>query len=155
MANSTPVVYILHGEDEFSIAQTVSEIEAKLGDSAFADMNRTRLDGRSFNLDELLSVAGPMPFLADRRVVVLSHPLAQIKTSTARKKFLGILEKVPETTALVLIEYGSLTEDRDRRRNKLHWLERWAGEHSDLVWIRQYSQPKGPEVERRIQDLTA
>jgi len=68
MGEAAPVVYLLYGEDEFAIAQFVSEMEARLGDPTTAMMNVTHLDGRSYNPDELLSVASVMPFLATRRL---------------------------------------------------------------------------------------
>jgi len=43
-----PVVYILHGDDEYAIAQFLASIEEKMGDPASAQMNITRIDGRSF-----------------------------------------------------------------------------------------------------------
>jgi DNA polymerase-3 subunit delta len=152
MTKAAPVVYLLHGEDEFAIARFVLEFEAKLGDPAMAAMNLSRLDGRSYNLDELLSVASAMPFLTKRRMVVLSHPTSRLTAPAARQKFLAQLEKIPSTTALVLVEYKLLTEERDRRHGKLHWLEKWAGEAGERVMIRAFPLPRGPAMARWIQD---
>ena len=99
MGETAPVVYLLHGEDEFAIAQFVSEMEARLGDPATAAMNITRLDGRSYNPDELLTVASAMPFLAARRLVVLTNPLARLNSPSARQKFIKKLEAIPPSTA--------------------------------------------------------
>ena len=81
MAETPPVVYFLHGEDEYAIAQTLADLEKRLGDPATADMNTTRLDGATYNLDQLLSVASAMPFLAKRRLVILTNPLARSDNS--------------------------------------------------------------------------
>jgi hypothetical protein len=43
-----PVVYILHGDDEFAIAEFIAGMEKKLGDPVTADLNITRLDGGVF-----------------------------------------------------------------------------------------------------------
>jgi len=152
MSESPPVIYVLHGEDEFEIAGYVSDLEAKLGDPSSVAMNLTRLDGRNFNPDELLSVAGTMPFLAKRRLVVLTHPSARLTTQPAQKKFIQQLEKVPSTTALVLIEDHILTEERDRRKGKIHWLEKWAIKAGDRVYIKACPLPKGQMMGRWIQD---
>lgn len=148
-----PVIYLLHGEDDFAIAQFLTEIEAKLGDAATASMNTTRLDGRSYDLDGLLSVAGAMPFLAKRRLVILTHPLAKLNSPAARQKFLGQLDKVPPTTALVLVEEKTLTEERDRRKGALHWLEKWANQAGDRVLVKAFPLPQGSELWRRLQDI--
>jgi DNA polymerase-3 subunit delta len=93
-----------------------------------------------------------MPFLAKRRMVVLKHPLARLNSPSARQKFLAQLEKIPSTTALVLVEYKLLTEEKDRKRNALHWLERWAREAGERVYLRAFPLPKGPAMARWIQD---
>lgn len=152
MTDSAPVVYLLHGEDEFAIAQFVSDIEAKLGDAATAAMNTTRMDGRSFDPAEFGAVVNAMPFLAKRRLVVLTNPLAAVNSQPARQSFLDQLERIPSTTALVLVENRYLTDERDRRKGKLNWLERWAQENSERVYLRAFVLPKGAAMAHWIQD---
>lgn len=152
MTKTPPVVYLLHGDDEFAIAQFVLDIEAKLGDAATASMNTTRLDGRSYNPDDLLSVAGAMPFLAKRRLVILTHPLAKLTSPSSREKFKQQLDKIPPTTALVLVEYRPLVEEKERRQGKQHWLEKWAEAAGERVLVREFKAPKGPEMARWIQN---
>ncbi|MEW5868101.1 MAG: DNA polymerase III subunit delta [Chloroflexota bacterium] len=152
MPDSAPVVYLLHGDDEFAIAQYLAEFEVRLGDPATVAMNLTRLDGRTYNLEGLLSVAGAMPFLAKRRVVVLSYPLARLNSAPARQKFLELLEKIPPTTALVLVEYSLLTDERDRRQGKIHWLEKWAEGAGERVLVKAFPLPKGALLGRWIQE---
>jgi DNA polymerase-3 subunit delta len=152
MAESTPIVYLLHGEDEFAIANFVSELESRLGDPATAAMNTTRLDGRSYDLDELLSVATAIPFLAKRRLVILMHPLARLTNKDAQERFLVLLGKIPSTTALLLIEYKLLTGERDRRDNKLNWLEKWATDRNEIAYLRAFPLLKGASMSRWIQD---
>ena len=153
MADLAPVVYLLHGEDEFAIAQFVAEFEAKLGDDAMAQMNTTRLDGRSYDPAELGAVANVMPFLAKRRLVIFENPLARLNSPSARQNFQVQLENIPPTTAMVLVEYQLLTSEKDRRQGKLHWLERWAQEHVDSVYLRAFPLPKGAAMVHRIQEI--
>ncbi len=139
MSETHPTIYLLHGDDEYAIAQMVDELERKLGDPATASLNTTRLDGSSYNLDLLPSIANALPFLASRRLVILTNPLARLGGQGAKEaqtRFTGVLEKVPPTTALVLVDYRLLTSEGDRKKNKLHWLERWALEHKDTVYLR-------------------
>ena len=163
MGDPHPIVYLLHGEDELAIAHFVDELERKLGDPATASMNTTRLDGNSFNLDQLPSIANALPFLAPRRLVILSHPTARLnppkekeakkKFIEAQKKFTDALDKIPTTTALVLIEHRLLTDDKKTDQSKVHWLERWAIEHKDKAFIRAFRAPKGAEMVKRILDM--
>ncbi len=165
MSEPSPVVYLLHGDDEYTIAQEVAKLEAKLGDDALREANTTSLDGRSFNLDDLVSVVSPMPFMAKRRVVILTHPLARLESKEAkakifnkqkmtkdREKIIENFEKVPLTTALVLVEHKLLTSDWEREKGKLHWLERWAGSNRERVYVKAF--PLG-DMEGWIQNRAA
>jgi DNA polymerase-3 subunit delta len=151
MAKEPPVIYLLHGEDEFGIAQFVSEMKSKLGDSSLVEMNFTQLDGRTLAQDALVTSTSAMPFLAKRRLVVLSHPLAYAKSLHDHQKFIDFLDRIPPTTALILIEDHALTAERDLRRGKYHWLESWARQGKDRVFIRSFSIPVGTSMARWIQ----
>jgi DNA polymerase-3 subunit delta len=147
-----PIVYILNGEDEFAIGSFLSAIQSKMGEASTAVMNTTRLEGRSLSIDALTNVVGAMPFLAPRRLVIIHNPLVKLNSSALREKFIALLEWIPPTTALVLIENRLLTEDRDRRKGKIHWLEAWARQAGDRAYFRTFQQPHGEAMLRWIQD---
>ena len=142
MAES-PVIYVLNGEDEFALSEFVNQEQAKLGEGGMMEMNTSQLDGRSATFDQLVNAASAMPFLAKRRLVLLSNPLGMAKTAPARQKFLDFLAKVPPSTALLLIEPRLLTEDRERRSGKVHWLETWAQSAGERVLLRTFAMPTG------------
>lgn len=142
-------ILLLHGEDEFAMARFVIQFEAGLGDPAMLEMNTARLDGASASLEQVFSVAGALPFLAARRLVILTHPLARAKEKTGQKKLTDLLEKIPPTTALLLIHSELLAAGR----GKPHWLLEWAEAHPDRIQVRAFPLPKGPELGKRIQIL--
>jgi DNA polymerase-3 subunit delta len=107
-------------------------------------MNITRLDGRSTTLENLPSVVNAMPFLTSRRLVVLTNPLAKLEKDEARKRFLEILNNLPPTTALVLVVDHLLTEERDRKKGKQHWLEKWAADAGGRAYVQACPVKKGP-----------
>lgn len=152
MSESAPTVYILHGEDEFAISQFIDGLVSKMGDPTTAMMNVTRLDGRSTDLRELRTVVSAMPFLTKRRVVILSQPIARVNNPDTREKFIDLLNQVPPSTALLLIEYKSLVSERDRRRGEFHWLEAWAESNPQQAYLRQFKQPNSGEMVRWILD---
>jgi len=84
-----------------------------------------------------------MPFLAPRRLVILTRPLAQIKTEDQRKKLRALLENIPPVAELVLVEDHLLTDERKRRKNEVHWLERWAAGQGERVVLRHCAVPTG------------
>lgn len=105
--------YVLHGEDEFSRSETLAEMKAKMGDPAMADLNTTILDGSKVTLSELMHVCDAMPFLADRRLVIVEGLLTRLgagekEQSAWKKEYLegltAYLKRLPETTRLVFVE---------------------------------------------------
>lgn len=136
MNAAAPVIYLLHGDDEFAIKQSIADLQAKneTESGPMAGMNTTILDGRAAALDELRYACLVLPFLAGRRLVIYHHPLARFRRSGRsgetgdgtdngvdapqgagsskkdRDALLSLLDSVPPTTALVLAEY-QLLED--------------------------------------------
>ena len=140
MARQQPGVYLLHGEDEFAIEHKIAGLIAGLGDAAMAELNARRLDGRTHSLNELVNETSVMPFLANRRLVILTNPLEYGRTQ--QKRFTEILDKTPPSTALVLVVDHLLTPRRDREKNRIHWLERWALAASERVEMTAFPLPE-------------
>jgi DNA polymerase III subunit delta len=152
MGENPPVIYLLNGEDELAITQFTASLLAKLGDPAMADLNTTRLDGRTLSLEELEASAAAMPFLVKRRLVIVLHPTTRLTTPSTRNKFLKLLERLPATVALVLIEHKLLTTEKERKEKKVHWLEKWAEKQGDRVYFKRFPVPRGEAMVRRIQE---
>jgi DNA polymerase III subunit delta len=174
MNKIVPTVYLLHGNDEFSIKRAIGELQAKIQFEAggWADMNSITLDGRTCTLDELRSATFVMPFLASRRLVILNEPISRfrridrddentqettrVKIAPVGKKerdgFLVLLESLPASTALVLAEFSLLDDTQlSQRVKKDHWLISWAKSHPDQVYHRAFSLPQGAALVRWIQ----
>lgn len=124
-----PVIYLFSGDDEPAIHGEIEKLKARVGGQGVLEMNFTRLDGRSLAFDQLVTTCVAMPFLAERRLVILEHPLAYARDDANREKFLDFLNKVPPSTALVLVEHQalySLLTREEKIFGKKHWLEEWA-----------------------------
>lgn len=142
MSASAPIIYLLHGEDEFGMAQFIDNMVEKLGDPTTAEMNINRLDGKKFNLDELRNAASAIPFLSPRRIVVMDNASKKIKQKAMQEKFLALLDTLPQSTALVILEKKPLTEK--------NWLLKWAKAAGGRVYIRAYRRLSGPEMTKWI-----
>jgi len=147
-----PVIYILHGDDEFAIAEFLTAMEKMMGDPSTAGLNITYLEGKSFSMETLVAVTHTMPFLAARRLVALSDPLGEMKSPTIRDQFISILENIPPTTALVITIHHLLVSARDKQRNHQHWLLKWAASQGGRVFVREFNLPHGPQMARWIQN---
>jgi len=120
------LLYILSGQDDFSLGQSLNEIKRSLGDQATLEANTTILDGQQMTLDRLRTVAGTLPFLAEKRLVIINGLLERFepkgKSRRQRKiteatsqqneyKSLGAgISQIPDSTILVLID-GEITSN--------------------------------------------
>src|SRR6266545_6685348 len=131
-----PNIFFLYGNDEFAISRRLKDFESDFTDPTSADMNTARLDTRSMSEDDLNNAVNAMPFLANRRLVLLANPSAKYNNPTTRKKFFEFLEKMQDTTRLVMYES---VEPRDAEK---HWLVKWAGKNEKLIQIKAYMLPR-------------
>ncbi len=154
MVDEGPEIYLLDGDDEFAIDESIARIISRLGDASIAEMNTTRLDGRSFTLPQLKDAVATVPFLASKRLVILSHPTSRLKDKTEQENLINYLSTIKPTSKLVLVEYDFLTTDRERKDGRLNWLEKWAAapEQARRVFIRHHPQPTGGLMVKWIQD---
>lgn len=145
MSTPSPAIYLLYGDDEYAIRSFLDErLKARMGASADAAMDITTLDGRNKTLEAIQAETHTVPFLANRRMVVLHHPLALVKGKTKQDKFKTLLESVPPSTALVLIE--------DRILEDTHWLITWSKENPQHTWSQLFTLPRGGAMTRWIMD---
>jgi DNA polymerase-3 subunit delta len=149
-----PEIYLFDGDDEFAINESIDKISSRLGEVNIAEMNTTHLDGRSFSLSQLKDAAATVPFLASKRLVILSHPTSRLKDKLEQEEFINYLSVEKPTSKLVLAEYEFLTSDRNKKDGKLNWLEKWATspQQARRVYIRHHPQPTGAIMVRWIQD---
>ncbi len=71
------MLHVLIGEDAFSIRQVLAEIKAGVGDPTVLAANTTMLDGQQVNLEQLKGTCETVPFLADKRLVIVEGLLAR------------------------------------------------------------------------------
>jgi DNA polymerase III subunit delta len=120
-----PTVTILHGDDSFDIKRHLKDLIEGMGDSALADLNITRLDGRQASDDEIHAAANSMPFLTAQRLVILSSPFARLNSDSARKRFQALLDGLPPSTNLVLVVEDYIERGKWKSLHDSHWLHRW------------------------------
>ena len=111
--------YILYGQDDFSLNQTMGKIKADLGDRETVATNTTRLEGQHLTLTELRSKCDAAPFLSSRRLVIVEGLLGRFEVKQSKPRsgkgksrdglgewegLTSYIEKMPETTVLVLVD---------------------------------------------------
>jgi DNA polymerase III subunit delta len=142
-----PIVTILHGDDDYQISQGVADIVRLMGDPSLADLNITRLDGSSASLDEVKNNASTLPFLAERRMVILTHPLAR-GSKALSDKMPALLDGLPESAALVLV-VDDVYERKDWLTlsiKKPNWLRSWAQSAGKRARLITYQLPNESQM---------
>ena len=114
------MLYILTGQDDFSLRQSLEKLKLALGDPSLLEANTTILDGHKVPPNELRTACGTLPFLAERRLIIVYGLLERFELRVKggqRKKTAGTSERqgecksfatsisnLPDSTVLVLID---------------------------------------------------
>ena len=145
--------YLFHGEDEFSRSETLADFKKKMGDPGLVELNTTVFDGSRVTLDELQHACGSVPFMAERRLVIVEGLLTRLASkgkgealSAWQKEYLeGLtqyLKHLPETTRLVFVE--------DRPINKSNPVHRLALA-DERGHVREFEPPQKKKLNRWIE----
>ena len=114
------MLYILAGADDFSIAAEMERLKKSAGDPNMLSTNTSIFDGIQVNFDDLKNACETVPFLSEKRLVIIYGLLEKFAVKTAggrnvgSKKtetqtatyemFAGLLNQIPESTLCILVE---------------------------------------------------
>ena len=73
------MIYLIYGDDSLSVEEMLASLRADAGSDELYDVNTTTLDGASVSLAELEAAWSTIPFLADRRTVMVRGLLARME----------------------------------------------------------------------------
>jgi DNA polymerase III subunit delta len=135
-----PSIYLLYGNDAVGIQTRLGEIQANMDEDSTGGLNTMHLDGSRANLDELRNAVMMMPFMVARRLVIVNTPSRLFPKSDPDDKFKNLLEVMPSTTLLVLIEHGDLKVEIKRRMVD-HWLIDWVRKHAGSAKTQKIDPP--------------
>lgn len=118
------MLFLIYGPDEYGRSEALTALKARVP-ADVADLNITALDGRRMTLDDLAAACEAMPFLADRRLVIVYDLLKHQKAGKARDDLRAYLEHVPDACDLVFVE----SDDFDKRSSLFVFLKKHAEVH--------------------------
>lgn len=173
MIEYSGMLYILYGQDDFSLTQALEKIKADLGDPDTVATNTTRLEGRHLTLGELRNKCDAVPFLSSRRLVIVEGLLDRFENRPSRsgsrkgkadnglgewEGLCSYVKQMSETTVLVLVD--GAVQGTNPLLNKLAPL----GEvkHFPLLrgrdlkaWVRRRVKEEGGDITPGALDLLA
>jgi len=167
------MLYILYGQDGFSLSQAVAEIKADLGDRETVAANTTSLGGQRLALGEIRNKCDTAPFLCSHRLVIVEGLLGRFdakqgksrsrkgKSGNGLEEWDGLadyIRQMPETTVLMLVDEevkGNnrlLKELSPLAEVRAFPLLRGTGLKS---WIRQRVKAEGGDITPQAVNLLA
>ncbi|MQG65772.1 MAG: DNA polymerase III subunit delta [SAR202 cluster bacterium] len=156
------MIIVLEGKDEYRLSERVSEFRLTVTPPEMSDINTTRLDGNIVTIEELLTSLTTVPFMADRRLVIVEGLLNRLGGS---KKDLGewlnfpdLLKNLPPTANLLLIEREPIPSNKLLSTIlRLGQVEKFSPlRHRDLLdWINTRCSKLGLDIERTAVALIA
>lgn len=145
------MVYILHGADDFSLREKLTELKRGWGDEESLAVNTTILEGRHLALAQLVNACSVPPFLGANRLVIVEGLLSRFEQKTGGSasgfdEWKGLSEYVPSMPATTLL---TLIDGKIANRNPL--LKRLAPTSEVL----EFAPPKGTRLHQWIQSRMA
>ena len=121
------MIALLYGPDEYARSEALAARKAQLPPD-LVEVNLSQLDGRRLKFEALVSACEAMPFLADRRLVIVSDLLKHQKAGKERDELRAYLERVPDSCELVFVE----NDDVDKRNSLFIYVKKINAAHEFL-----------------------
>ena len=168
------MLHMLLGQDDYSLNESLREIKRAIGDQTLLAANTTTLDGQQMTLDQLKSVCETLPFLTEKRLVIVNGLLERFDSkgkSSRQKKTSAVINrqnecqalaayisKLPDSTILVLV--GNKIADKNplfselsaKAKIKLFPLLRGVRLRQ---WIQEQVKKEGGSISPQAIDLLA
>ncbi len=163
--------YVFHGDEEFRCSQAVAKLKAQIMSDGIGDLNIVVLDGKKIGLGELIGACNTIPFLTDRRLVIVEGLLGRLEprvSSRAKKrtksrspsaseleyadKLAAYLPDLPPSTRLVFVERKRLSPHNPILKQATDSSEAYVREFKQpgsgalQDWIRREARRKGADI---------
>lgn len=148
-------MYLLHGREYYLIENAIKVIKESL-EGNMIDFNLDMIDGRETTLDQLISSIETLPFMDDRKVVIVKEfELLKGKkknfTDTDEKHLIEHLDNIPDTTVLIFVVYGEI----DKRKALVKKIDKHGivfncDKLSDMdlfKWVKKQFEAKGAMID--------
>jgi DNA polymerase-3 subunit delta len=132
VSKKTPVFYIFHGDNQFDLRAELRAVRKRMAEAdGTGDLNISTFDGTVASVAEVISTAQMLPFLSDRRLVIVEGMLTHLAPKSKRAKgksaeadesdqsaaaqaalktLLTALPTLPDTARLIFAEPSTLHE---------------------------------------------
>lgn len=140
------MIRVFHGDDSFSISEAVRRARVSVGPEEVRESNTTQLEGNSFKPFDIIAAASTLPFLADKRLVLV-YGLLQSMDGRGNSRgaewdeLPQMLSDLPGTSDIVFVESTTLRANARGIKS--------AGPGAE---VREFRSPRGPALEAWARD---
>jgi DNA polymerase III subunit delta len=94
-------LYFLHGEEKYLVSHYAQKLISKAKGNTFEDFNFQRFEGGTASVDDISSAVEALPFMAERKCVVVSDLNVESLRAQELDKLDELTANIPNTTVLV------------------------------------------------------
>ncbi len=147
--SATPTFYILHGDESISRDAALTKMRDSMGEDG--GLNRSEFDGTQTSAAEALAAVKSLPFLAEKRLVIVNGLISHVTRKgagqagkAAADRLIEELPGLPSFARLVLVENDMLSEKnrllRAARRMDNGYIKGFRKPQNLANWITQRAQ---------------
>ncbi|MDE2638866.1 MAG: DNA polymerase III subunit delta [Chloroflexota bacterium] len=147
--SATPTFYILHGDESISRDAALTKMRDSMGEDG--GLNRSEFDGTQTSAAEALAAVKSLPFLAEKRLVIVNGLIRHVTRKgagqagkAAADRLIEELPGLPTFARLVLVENDMLSEKnrllRAARRMDNGYIRGFRKPQNLANWITQRAQ---------------
>jgi len=138
------LIYLFYGDDELSILEATQDLIRNVGTDDLRDHNVIRLDKQSINPVDLTASVSAVPFLSERRLVIVNEFFSKTKGKKQVKGWENlsqIVKNIPPTNDLLFRE----SQDSFKSNSLFKQI-------AELASVREFAMPHGSAINKWIQE---
>jgi len=153
------MTYLFYGTDTYRINKKIKELSDRFLEGDKSGMNLEKLDGENLTYQRFDQAVSTMPFLGDKRLIIIKNLLLQNKDKELKIKIAERIEKISEETVVFFVEEGE-PDKRGKLFKKLnkpkksHKFEPLEGRKLN-DWIQEKVAEMNVKIENREADFLA
>lgn len=133
--NKLNKAYLLMGKEKYLIEDIVKKVVKTYIDESFVQLNYSRIDGKDIGLEDLKEACETLPFMSDKRIVVLDNLSLFLSNNDANKEEIySYIESLGEFAILLMID-SSNDIKKNMKIYKLLSKEKRAFEFDKLMGV--------------------
>lgn len=143
------MIYLFHGTDKAQIQKTIQDWEKAFFDKNPNSANLTKYTPDQINLPNLISELKSLPFLEDKRLIILPEFPDKIDKEE-QKKLAAEFKNLPDTTILCLISYKKLPKTTNPIHKELIKLNKKDSKNFQIKEISTSEKSLAEDIQKII-----